>query len=154
MSESTASNNWRTHSLSELAQYHNGLAFKPSDWVKQGTAIIRIEQLNNPTGEYGYFDGTLADIAVSGMVTCFSFGVPHSKRSYGSMATASTISIYSTSFPTATCQAILVLLARFQHGCVGRWVTRLNDEAHQESELRTYRVEFPPSPNNARSPAS
>lgn len=43
--------------LSDLADYVNGFAFKPSDWKEEGTKIIRIEQLNNPKGRYDYYDG-------------------------------------------------------------------------------------------------
>ena len=53
---------WQRPSLSDLAQYINGFAFKPSDWSKEGTKIIRIEQLNNPNGEYDFFDGYFPEI--------------------------------------------------------------------------------------------
>lgn len=50
--------NWSTYSLADIANYHNGYAFKPSDWAEEGTKIIRIEQLNNPDGSYDYFSGS------------------------------------------------------------------------------------------------
>jgi len=53
---------WTIRSLSELAQYHNGLAFKPSDWVEEGTKIIRIEQLNQPTGDYDFYAGRVSEV--------------------------------------------------------------------------------------------
>lgn len=48
---------YRKTVLSNLAEYINGFAFKPSDWKKEGTKIIRIEQLNNPKGQYDYYSG-------------------------------------------------------------------------------------------------
>jgi type I restriction enzyme, S subunit len=53
---------WHRRTLSQLGEYHNGLAFKPSDWREEGTKIIRIEELNNPTGQYDYFDGQFPEI--------------------------------------------------------------------------------------------
>lgn len=53
---------WEKYSLEELAFYYNGKAFKPSDWQKEGVKIIRIEQLNNPTGYYDYFQGEFPEI--------------------------------------------------------------------------------------------
>lgn len=52
---------WVRKPLSELARYYNGLAFKPSDWSEEGTRIIRIEQLNNPTGQYDCYQGQFPD---------------------------------------------------------------------------------------------
>lgn len=48
---------YKRTSLSNLADYINGMAFKPSDWKDEGVKIIRIEQLNNPKGAYDYFQG-------------------------------------------------------------------------------------------------
>ncbi len=48
---------WVQKTLIELADYHNGMAFKPSDWANDGVKIIRIEQLNNPLGKYDYYQG-------------------------------------------------------------------------------------------------
>lgn len=48
---------YKRTSLSKLADYINGMAFKPSDWKDEGVKIIRIEQLNNPKGAYDYFQG-------------------------------------------------------------------------------------------------
>ena len=50
--------NWKKATLGSLAQYLNGFAFKPSDWSNEGTKIIRIEQLNKPTGYYDYYLGS------------------------------------------------------------------------------------------------
>ena len=48
---------YKRTSLSNLADYINGMAIKPSDWKDEGVKIIRIEQLNNPKGAYDYFQG-------------------------------------------------------------------------------------------------
>lgn len=50
---------WAAKTLIELAEYHNGAAFKPKDWVEDGLPIIRIEQLNDPDSETDKFSGTL-----------------------------------------------------------------------------------------------
>ena len=53
---------WAHKKLIDLADYYNGMAFKPSDWVESGTKIIRIEQLNNPLGNYDYYQGSYPEI--------------------------------------------------------------------------------------------
>lgn len=50
---------WELKSLSQLAEYINGYAFKPSEWKKSGLPIIRIQNLNNNLAEYNYFDGDI-----------------------------------------------------------------------------------------------
>jgi type I restriction enzyme, S subunit len=55
----TAIQGWTAKSLTELAHYINGYAFKPEDWGKEGLPIIRIEQLRNPKASADYFDGRL-----------------------------------------------------------------------------------------------
>lgn len=53
--------NWRTAKLTEMADYINGFAFKPSDFTEEGVPIIRIEQLKNPNGNFDYFDGKIPE---------------------------------------------------------------------------------------------
>ncbi len=48
---------WEYKKLGEVATFINGFAFKPSQWVESGTPIIRIQNLNNPTAPYNYFNG-------------------------------------------------------------------------------------------------
>lgn len=50
---------WKNKKLIDLADYINGYAFKPDDWVKDGLPIIRIEQLKNPHASADYFSGRL-----------------------------------------------------------------------------------------------
>ena len=45
---------WSEYTLSDLGDYINGFAFKPDDWTSEGLPIVRIEQLNNPNGEYDF----------------------------------------------------------------------------------------------------
>lgn len=54
-------NNWKPYNLEQLAYYYNGMAFKPDDWKEEGIKIIRIEQLNNPTGHYDYYQGEVSE---------------------------------------------------------------------------------------------
>lgn len=65
---------WVTKTLLQLADYHNGMAFKPSDWAEEGSKIIRIEQLNNPLGHYDYYKGEYPEInAISNGDLIFSW---------------------------------------------------------------------------------
>ena len=50
-------NGWKNKTLDELAVYHNGRAFKPSDWTESGLPIVRIAQITNPNAEPHYYDG-------------------------------------------------------------------------------------------------
>ena len=40
--------------LGDVAAYHNGAAFKQSDWRTHGRPIIRIQNLNDPRKAYNY----------------------------------------------------------------------------------------------------
>ena len=57
MSDLLNFNNWQMYTLTDLAHYHNGYAFKPKDWAEDGVKIIRIEQLNKPDGQYDHYAG-------------------------------------------------------------------------------------------------
>ena len=45
---------WEIKKLGEVATYVNGYAFKPEQWVEEGTPIIRIQNLNNPNAPFNY----------------------------------------------------------------------------------------------------
>lgn len=49
----------RNATLASVADFVNGVAFKPEDWSSEGRRIIRIQNLNDPTKPYNY---TLRDI--------------------------------------------------------------------------------------------
>ena len=55
---------WEHRSLTDLAQYINGYAFKPDDWEKEGLPIIRIEQLKNPDSICDYYSGKIPDFNI------------------------------------------------------------------------------------------
>ena len=52
---------WTKRSLDELAVYHNGRAFKPSEWTESGLPIVRIAQITNPNAEPHHYDGDDVD---------------------------------------------------------------------------------------------
>jgi len=41
-----------TTTLGEVAEFINGLAFKPDDWTEEGRRIIRIQNLTDQTKPY------------------------------------------------------------------------------------------------------
>ncbi|MDE4961775.1 restriction endonuclease subunit S, partial [Francisella tularensis subsp. holarctica] len=47
---------WEWKKLGELAEYVNGMAFKPKDCSNIGLPIIRIQNLNG-SDEFNYFSG-------------------------------------------------------------------------------------------------
>lgn len=49
---------WTMRPLASLADYHNGRAFKPGELSKEGLPVIRIAQINNPSGEYDFYSGS------------------------------------------------------------------------------------------------
>ena len=53
--------NWCWTRVGQLCTLKNGRAFKPTDWVKTGIPIVRIQNLNDPDSEYNYFDGAVSD---------------------------------------------------------------------------------------------
>jgi type I restriction enzyme S subunit len=46
---------WEVRPLGELADFINGMAFKPSDWESEGLPIIRIQNLNGSL-EFNYYN--------------------------------------------------------------------------------------------------
>ena len=52
---------WPTKKLGEVAQYINGRAFKPSEWVDSGLPIIRIQNLTGTQEKFNYFNGKLEE---------------------------------------------------------------------------------------------
>ncbi|MFM7165027.1 MAG: restriction endonuclease subunit S, partial [Planctomycetaceae bacterium] len=43
--------------IGELCELVNGRAFKPTEWTSSGLPIIRIQNLNDVTKEFNYFEG-------------------------------------------------------------------------------------------------
>lgn len=50
-------NGWILRKLGSLVKLINGYAFKPEDWKTEGLPIIRIQNLNDSSASYNYFDG-------------------------------------------------------------------------------------------------
>lgn len=50
---------WDSIPMSEVGDYINGMAFKPSDWRDSGIPIVRIENLNDVNANFNYFQGNV-----------------------------------------------------------------------------------------------
>ena len=48
---------WTPAKLGDLGTYINGMAFKPSDWARDGLPIIRIQNLTDPGKPFNRFSG-------------------------------------------------------------------------------------------------
>ena len=53
--------NLNTKPLGELCQLINGRAFKPTDWGKSGLPIVRIQNLNDESKPFNYYEGEYRD---------------------------------------------------------------------------------------------
>ena len=47
--------------VKELCNPVNGKAFKPHEWKESGLPIVRIQNLNDTTGEYNYYQGSVLE---------------------------------------------------------------------------------------------
>lgn len=45
---------WEIRSIGQVFRLVNGCAFKPEDWRKTGTPIIRIQNLNDPSAPFNF----------------------------------------------------------------------------------------------------
>lgn len=54
--------NWVETTLSDIAEYINGRAFKPSEWETEGIPIIRIQNLNDYNAPFNYSSQPYEDI--------------------------------------------------------------------------------------------
>jgi type I restriction enzyme S subunit len=52
---------WVMVAAGDLVHLINGRAFKSTDWKKSGLPIIRIQNLNNPSAPFNYFQGEVAE---------------------------------------------------------------------------------------------
>ncbi len=50
---------WLTVKVGDALDLINGRAFKPTEWSKTGTPIVRIQNLNNPEAPFNYYHGHL-----------------------------------------------------------------------------------------------
>ncbi|MGV2456484.1 UNVERIFIED_CONTAM: restriction endonuclease subunit S [Acinetobacter seifertii] len=51
--------------LGDVADFINGVAFKPEDWGTEGKPIIRIQNLNDPSKEYNYTHREVKDTNIA-----------------------------------------------------------------------------------------
>ena len=51
--------------LGDVAEFINGVAFKPEDWGTEGKPIIRIQNLNDPLKEYNYTEREVKDTNIA-----------------------------------------------------------------------------------------
>ncbi|MFG1288432.1 restriction endonuclease subunit S [Xanthobacter versatilis] len=47
-------NNWKWIEIGDQLDLLNGMAFKPTDWAKEGLRIVRIQNLNNPDAPFNF----------------------------------------------------------------------------------------------------
>lgn len=52
---------WPVTPTGGLVKLTNGRAFKPTEWSKEGTPIIRIQNLNDPAKPFNYYEGALPE---------------------------------------------------------------------------------------------
>lgn len=52
---------WKEIGLGEIATFHNGYPFKPTDWSTTGKEIIRIQNLTKGSSQTNYFEGKLSN---------------------------------------------------------------------------------------------
>ena len=52
---------WKWVRVKGLCKLNNGKAFKPKDWKENGVPIVRIQNLNDSTAPYHYYDGDIED---------------------------------------------------------------------------------------------
>ena len=58
-STEVAKERWASVRIGDSLNLINGRAFKPTEWMKFGTPIVRIQNLNNPDAPFNYFQGDL-----------------------------------------------------------------------------------------------
>ena len=50
---------WIQAPIGSLCSLRNGRAFKPTEWKTKGVPIVRIQNLNNETAPYNYYQGDI-----------------------------------------------------------------------------------------------
>jgi hypothetical protein len=90
---------WSTAPIGDRCSLINGMAFKPTDWVKQGLPIIRIQNLNHPDAEFNYCDSVIDRKSSSRPMSFYLHGperrAHHLGRIYGPAPPQSLINIFS-----------------------------------------------------------
>lgn len=52
--------NWKWIEIGDQLDLLNGMAFKPTDWAKEGLRIVRIQNLNNPDAAFNFCNPQMA----------------------------------------------------------------------------------------------
>lgn len=52
---------WEWVRVKSATELYNGRAFKPSDWTENGLPIVRIQNLNNASAPFNYYDESVED---------------------------------------------------------------------------------------------
>ena len=52
---------WEIRTIGDMFSLINGCAFKPEDWKPNGTPIIRIQNLNDPSAEFNYSQAPVSE---------------------------------------------------------------------------------------------
>ena len=52
---------WENRTIGDMFSLINGCAFKPEDWKPNGTPIIRIQNLNDPSAEFNYSQAPVSE---------------------------------------------------------------------------------------------
>lgn len=52
---------WKKVSFGDVCNLVNGRAFKPSEWSTKGVPIVRIQNLNDVSADYNYYDGEIEE---------------------------------------------------------------------------------------------
>jgi len=52
---------WEWVRLGQLMEMYNGRAFKSTEWGENGLPIVRIQNLNDPSASFNYFDGNVEE---------------------------------------------------------------------------------------------
>src|SRR5579862_528694 len=57
----TQNHRWTRVRIGDSLDLINGRAFKPTEWAKEGTPIVRIQNLNNADAPFNYYNGDLPE---------------------------------------------------------------------------------------------
>lgn len=57
----TLPDSWTVKTVGEIGTYLNGFAFKPTQWGDEGLPIVRIQNLNDRTKPFNFYDGEVPE---------------------------------------------------------------------------------------------
>ena len=100
---------WEVSSFYNKLNFTNGCAFKPSEWSKSGTPIIRIQNLSNKEKEINYYSGNKK-------------GTVAIKNGDFLFAWSGTIDIFKYEGPNAILNQHIFLLTKKENNCIDYFV--------------------------------